>query len=432
MSESPAEASRNPFPSPLCRRTLLEAAPLAGRIKLRPEDFLVEELPLFDLTGAGEHVHLGVQKIGLRHDELIAIVADHCGVSPRAVGYAGMKDKRAITQQSLSIHLPGRADPPPLDHPNVRILWSKRHQAKLRVGQLLGNRFAIRLRGIDPSRIPGIHRDLYRLARTGVPNAFGPQRFGYRLNGHWLGRFLALQDWQGFLDELLGASGSGFPPQQRERRETYHRGEFRSAIAGWARSDFAERAALKALSEGASPREAVLAIKPQMRDFWICALQSAIFNAVLDQRLQEGTFDEFMPGDLAFLHEGGAIFRITQAMLDNPQEKASLKARLLAFEISPSGPLAGPSVMWGEGSVLQCERNAIAHFDLDPQVFLDPKFEPPGSRRALRIALTHPQAESGADEHGDFIRLAFDLPRGAYATNVLQELFGGGIVEEYG
>ena len=430
MNESAFNVPRGSIPAPLCQYSLLQTAPLAGKIKARPEDFLVEELPLYDLTGDGEHLHMGIQKIGIRHDELIGIVARHCGVSPRAIGYAGMKDKHAVAQQSLSIHLPGQPDPRPLEHPHVHILWTKRHQAKLRVGQLLGNRFAIRVRDIEPSCIPRIHRDLYRLSKSGVPNAFGAQRFGYRLNGHILGRLLVLQDWQAFLDELLGATGTPFPEWQQERRDTFHKNEFRAAIAHWAQSDLAERAALKALSEGATAKAAVKAIKSQMRDFWICALQSAIFNSVLDQRLRANTFDRFIAGDLAFLHKGGAIFRVTQLMLDSAQEAATLQTRMNAFEISPSAPLAGPGVMWGEDAALPIELNAIAQFSLAQQHFLDPAFQPSGSRRPLRIALTHPQAESGVDEHGNFVRVAFDLPKGAYATNVLQELFGGAIAQD--
>jgi len=430
MNESAFNVPRGSIPAPLCQCSLLQTAPLAGKIKARPEDFLVEELPLYDLTGDGEHLHMGIQKIGIRHDELIDIVARHCGVSPRAIGYAGIKDKHAVAPQSLSIHLPGQPDPRPLEHPHVHILWTKRHQAKLRIGQLLGNRFAIRVRDIEPSCIPRIHRDLYRLSKSGVPNAFGAQRFGYRLNGHILGRLLVLQDWQGFLDELLGATGTPFPEWQQDRRDTLHKNEFRAAIAHWAQSDLAERAALKALSEGATAKAAVKAIKPQMRDFWICALQSAIFNSVLDQRLRANTFDRFIAGDLAFLHEGGAIFRVTQLMLDSEQEAATLQTRMNAFEISPSAPLAGPGVMWGEDAALPIELNAIAQFSLTQQHFLDPAFQPSGSRRPLRIALTHPQAESGVDEHGNFVRVAFDLPKGAYATNVLQELFGGAIAQD--
>ena len=117
-------------------------------------------------------------------------------------------------------------------------------------------------------------------------------------------------------------------------------------------------------------------------------------------------------------------------MLDNAQEAATLQTRLNAFEISPSAPLAGPGVMWGEDCALPLELNAITHVALTQQHFLDPHFQPSGSRRPLRIALTHPQAEAGVDEHGNFVRVAFDLPKGAYATSVLQELFGGAIIQD--
>ena len=121
---------------------------------------------------------------------------------------------------------------------------------------------------------------------------------------------------------------------------------------------------------------------------------------------------------------------LTYIMVENAQEAATLQTRLNAFEISPSAPLAGPGVMWGEDCALPLELNAIAHVALTQQHFLDPHFQPSGSRRPLRIALTHPQAEAGVDEHGNFVRVAFDLPKGAYATSVLQELFGGAIIQD--
>jgi tRNA pseudouridine13 synthase len=415
--------------SPLCERTLIGAASLAGRIKVRPEDFLVEELPLIDPVGAGEHLHVGVQKTGIQHDELVAIVAEHFQVPPWSVGHAGMKDRNAVTRQTLSVHRPGRSDPRPLEHPQVQQLWAARHSAKLRVGQLQGNRFAIRVRDIDPTSVIRVERDLRRLAQSGLPNAFGPQRFGRRLNGHRLGLLLVRRQWQAFLDELLDDAGAGDPPDRQGRREAYRKGEFRAAIAHWARRDVAERTALHALSRGAAPEQAVHAIAPRMRDFWICALQSAIFNAVLDLRLRDGTFDRLIPGDLAMVHEGGSVFRVGRDALADAHTAAELAGRLQRFEISPSGPLVGPRMVWGDDDMGALEAQAMDRIGVRREEMLDPALKPPGARRPLRIAVAHPHAESGVDEHGAFIRLCFELPGGAYATSVLHELFGGGVVE---
>jgi tRNA pseudouridine13 synthase len=131
--------------SPLPQRFLTDDEGIGGRIKVRPADFLVEEIPAYEPSGAGEHLYLGVEKMSVAHGELMAAIRKHFGVREKAIGYAGMKDKQAVTRQVLSVHV--LEDPPTLDitHDRIRILWAKRHVNKLRRGHLKGNRFSIRI-----------------------------------------------------------------------------------------------------------------------------------------------------------------------------------------------------------------------------------------------------------------------------------------------
>ncbi|HEY6985185.1 MAG TPA: tRNA pseudouridine(13) synthase TruD [Rhodanobacteraceae bacterium] len=153
--------------------------PIAGTLRAEAADFEVEEELGFAPTGAGEHAFLVIEKTGANTEWVARRLADAAGVAPMAVGYAGLKDRHAITRQSFSVHLPGRADPDwsALDIPGVRVLAASRHDRKLKRGVHRGNRFRIRVRNVRGARDEAEQR-LAAIRARGVPNYFGEQRFG--------------------------------------------------------------------------------------------------------------------------------------------------------------------------------------------------------------------------------------------------------------
>ena len=155
------------------------APALHARFRVVPEDFIVEELAGFEPSGAGEHLLLTVEKRGLTTTEAAQRIARWAGVAERAIGYAGMKDRHAVTRQRFSVHLPGREAPAPaaLESDALRVLEAARHHRKLPRGALAGNRFELTLRDVDGDRA-AIEQRLQALAARGVPNYFGEQRFG--------------------------------------------------------------------------------------------------------------------------------------------------------------------------------------------------------------------------------------------------------------
>jgi tRNA pseudouridine13 synthase len=333
------------IPEALPRERLLstEGRP-EGILKERPEDFLVEELPLYEPCGEGEHLYLGIQKRHMPHGELLRLLTRHFGVPESAVGAAGMKDRIAITRQTVSVHLPGRAAEGPvgeidLGTDRATVLWTAWHRNKLRRGHLAGNRFVIRIRRVDPLAAPRIWRGLQRLEREGCPNYFGPQRFGYRGNTHRLGALVLREDWGGVLSELLGAGGSAFPEHQREGRIAFDEGRLDEAESAWGRNDHAERIALRKFARNGNARRAVLSTGDHTRSFWVSAAQSAIFNHLLDDRLRAGSLGTLEPGDVAFLHDREAAFLV------GDEDPAELAARVEAREISPAGPLWGRKLL---------------------------------------------------------------------------------------
>jgi tRNA pseudouridine13 synthase len=181
-------------------------AGIGGVIKQRPEDFIVEEIPAYDPTGEGEHIYLFIQKVGLSTSQLVSILARHFGVRESAVGYAGLKDRHAITRQVVSIHTPGKKpeDFPALRDGRIQVLWSDLHANKLRRGHLKANRFSIKVREVPLRAVFDAKKTLDALALSGVPNRTGEQRFGILANNHLVGRAIILGDDQSALDILLG------------------------------------------------------------------------------------------------------------------------------------------------------------------------------------------------------------------------------------
>jgi tRNA pseudouridine13 synthase len=153
--------------------------PLRGRLRSAPEDFFVEEILGYEADGAGEHAFLLVEKRGTNTEWAARELAKFAGIQPMNVGYAGMKDRHAVTRQVFTLHLPGKADPDWSAFPGdeVKIISSARHSRKIKRGALRGNRFVIVLREVEGDREAAEAR-LAAMAARGVPNYFGEQRFG--------------------------------------------------------------------------------------------------------------------------------------------------------------------------------------------------------------------------------------------------------------
>ena len=156
-----------------------ELPPVGGRVGPEPEDFLVDEVPAYAASGKGEHQYVQVQKRLLTTPELVKRLARACGVNERDVGYAGMKDKYAVTTQWLSLATKTVISRDLDLGPGVEILQVSRHDNKLRTGHLLGNRFTITLLGVGEDALERANVIGERLRTEGLPNYFGAQRFGH-------------------------------------------------------------------------------------------------------------------------------------------------------------------------------------------------------------------------------------------------------------
>jgi tRNA pseudouridine13 synthase len=324
--------------------------PLVGMLRAEPEDFCVDEDLGFVADGAGEHVFVRVEKRGANTDFVAKALARFVGVSPEAVSYAGLKDRHAVTRQTFSLHLPGKADPDwsALAHAEFRVLDSTRHSRKLKRGALRGNRFVLRARALRGDR-SAAERTLTAIAAQGVPNYFGEQRFG--------------------------RDGDNV-----ERARAYFAGQ-------------------------RLPRH--------LQGLMISSARSAIFNAALARRVEQGSWNRALDGEVWMLEGSHSVF--------GPEPPSdALTRRLEEFDIHPTGPMWGQGELRSQGEVAAIESAAAAEFPGFPEGLAREGLRQ--ERRSLRLRAQDLHWQWLGE---DALEFSFGLPAGAYATVVMRELLGG-------
>jgi tRNA pseudouridine13 synthase len=379
-----------------------------GRIKAEPEDFVVEEIALYEPSGEGQHVYVYLEKRGLGTYQAMNAMARRLGIATKDIGYAGLKDAQAVTRQMISIDgvEPGQVEA--LELPGIKILRVSRHRNKLKMGHLAGNRFTVRVRGTSQEATSIAEAVLGELQRRGVPNYFGEQRFGIRENTHLLGWALLRGDAEAFVHEYLGHPQAGEGAEVQAARAACDAGDYRAALAQWPSSLHEERRILAALvRNGGDTAQALRVLDKKLRRLFLSAYQSYLFNRLLAQRIHN--MDQLEAGDVAFIHASGAAFVVQDPALEQP--------RADRLEISPSGPLFGPKSLLAEGRPGQRERDLLEESGLSLAEFRLPGIKFKGARRPFRIPLTDVQV--GWD---DGLILSFRLPAGSYATEVLREV----------
>ena len=169
----------------------LAHASIDFHFKQSPRDFVVDEIPLYEFSGEGEHLILHVRKKLLSTTDMVGQIARYLGIKNREIGYAGLKDKHAMTKQYISLHKKYEEALEGFEHENIKILSKTYHNNKIRIGHLRGNRFYIRVKKVNPTDAAKIDEALKNIAAFGMPNYFGYQRFGNDGDNHILGEKLA-------------------------------------------------------------------------------------------------------------------------------------------------------------------------------------------------------------------------------------------------
>lgn len=374
---------------------------IGGDIKRYCEDFFVEELPLFSPSGDGEHTFFEVEKLGMTTLEAARRIAGALGVPIESVGFAGMKDSRSVSRQWMSLWKIPPERILSLDIAGLKVLQAKKHNQKLKAGQLSGNRFRIIVRGVGRSALEAAGDIFSVLVRRGVPNYFGEQRFGVSGNGHLIGKAILEGDYGLALKIFVCAR------DDRRLLESFERGELDKAREMIPVGFFYERACLKRLMTSGPEAAMTTALPKKLLRLFVSAYHSHLFNRILERRMD--TMDALFEGDLAvFGFRGGRHFRASGA--DAADEKT--RERLKSFEISPSGPVPGRKVELAGGLQGAIELDVLKDFDLS-------RARNRGTRRPLRFPI---HGLGIGFKEPDALEVKFTLPMGCYATAVMREV----------
>lgn len=294
---------------------------VGGRIKVQPEDFVVEEIPAYLPCGVGEHLFVWIEKRDVSAEQLVQHLARSLGVSRGDIGVAGLKDRRAVTRQFVSVPRRCEARLDQIDATGVRLLSAVPHGNKLRTGHLKGNRFEVVVRDVHSEAAAVLPRLLSALSTSGVPNLYGDQRFGRD------GGTLALG-----LELLRGErTERSIPPARRK---------------------FLVRLALS-------------------------SVQSWLFNRVLADRLQDGLLHCVLTGDVMQVVASGGPFVVEDPLREQP--------RYDARETVLTGPMFGPRMRQPHGVPAGREARVLADAGLTSAQFSRFARLLPGARRPMVI-----------------------------------------------
>jgi tRNA pseudouridine13 synthase len=384
-------------------------AGIGGSIKECPEDFRVEEIPLYLPSDEGEHLYLDIEKTGLTTFELLEKLARALGAKKQDMGYAGLKDARAVTRQTVSVTGVRPEQALSLELDGVTVLSARYHRNKLRTGHLLGNRFTIRIRDVDPEAAEKARDILHVLQMTGIPNYFGEQRYGVLGNSHLVGKAILEEDYDEAVRQIIGDPAAIRNPEWQRAAEAFAEGDLESARRLLPRGMGNEARLLSQLADGRAPRQVLFRLPHKLLRLYLSAYQSSLFDRIVTMRL--ASLDNLWPGDLAYKHDNGACFLVT--------DPAAEQSRADRLEISPSGPLYGYKVTLAQGQAGILEESLLSKAGLTGDSFrLTRGLSLEGARRPLRVPI---QEVSTSADNGHLL-LNFSLPKGSYATSVLREV----------
>lgn len=298
---------------------------VGGALRAAPAHFLVEEIPLYEASGEGQHLYVNITKEGLTTREVQQGLARAFGVSNKVVGSAGLKDKHARTTQTFSV-LVGHVDEAFVEAAPARVAeqlpvqvnWARLHGNKLKKGHLLGNRFTITVTelAVEPEEALARAQAIADVLRQrGAPNFYGPQR--------------------------LGVQGDNV------------------------------RRGLEILAGRRSVRDRWL------RNLLLASVQSHLCNRYLARRVAEGWYDCLLQGDIAKKYDTGGLFVV--------EDPAGEQERYAAQEISFTAPIFGPKMWTAEDQAGAFEDEVLAESGLTLEQLGKARLT--GTRRLGRLRL---------------------------------------------
>ncbi|MBX7490062.1 tRNA pseudouridine(13) synthase TruD [Helicobacter turcicus] len=362
-------------------------SPIEFYFRQSPRDFVVEEVPLYPFSREGIHLVLKIRKRNLTTFELLKILSNHLGIKEKDIGYAGLKDKNALTIQHISLPLSIREKLESFIHVDIKILESTLHNNKIKIGHLKGNRFFIRIKKLNSLNAQKAVQVIESIKQFGIPNYFSYQRFG--------------MDCKNYLQ------GKEIVEKKRYVRDKKMRNFLISSYQSYLFNKWLSlRIDISHIITTHRKQEIPKAIELYLKTNTIPTfLKECAYCNVL--KAQKHPF-KLLEGDMLCHYPFGKHFVLEDL------ERESL--RFLQKDIAPTGLLSGKKTMFSQ--------NCAKFFE---EQFLDCRIQSVGQRR---YAWIFPQdLEFFYKEEEAQGELRFFLPKGAYATNLLRELAHREIME---
>jgi len=335
--------------------------------KQSKDDFVVTEIPLYDFTGQGEHVIVKLRKKDLSTWDALQIISDTIGCKIRDIGYAGLKDKNALTIQYISINKQFLNEIEKFKHDKIKFLELTRHNNKIKIGHLKGNKFFIRLKRVLPKDSIILQNVVQKISTFGLPNYFGFQRFGIDGDNYLKGQDII----------------NGKINEKNKKLKTMFLNSFQSYLFN---SWLSKRVEISKLVNAFDAKD--IAQKLEMT-----------VDEVKDLKKQEHPF-KVMKGDVMSHYPYGRIFHVED--LKDESNKFNLRDRV------PTGLLPGKKSKLALDMALRYEKINDVNTTLD------------GTRRFAWIFPN--DIKTSYNEEKNHFELNFNLPKGSYATEFIREL----------
>ena len=405
---------------------------IGGSIRNQYEDFYVEEIPEIIPTGEGPNVWVWIEKVGRTTLDVVLDIARDLHIDRKRMGFAGMKDKKALTRQWICIANMDSEEQfkqvEDLDIYKTDFLEVIRGRKKLRMGQLKGNKFRILIRDLDDiEKSADIANEVLKeLEVTGVPNYYGWQRFGKpRTNTHLVGEALIHNDLKEAVRRYVGNPSEKESLENQKARQAYDDGDLEKSLELMGKGMRYEKMMVRQLIKDSKKGElddkaymnALHALPKPLQRMFVHAYQSYLFNDAVSRRVDMG-INRFIEGDIITDNEEHIIRDKTpeeyQELIDN-------------FKVNPTVPLYGTKVPFAGGKVGEMERNVLKSYNIDKsnfEVSKMPRLGSYGLRRSLRFKVW----DACAKATDDGVLAEFSIDKGSYATAVLREVMKKDVV----
>ncbi|HET6404382.1 MAG TPA: tRNA pseudouridine(13) synthase TruD [Candidatus Thermoplasmatota archaeon] len=398
---------------------------IGGRLKTLPEDFVVEEVPLAfpPPVAEGKYTVAALRVRNWETNRLMAELAQRLRVPRETIFFAGTKDKRAVTTQYVSLRAPEDAVRA-LSIRDVEVLETRRVDRAPKIGELVGNRFVVRVRGHEGDPRPILARIE---AEGGFPNYFGVQRFGVlRPVTHLVGEAIL----RGELEEavrLYAGNPSPYEPEDSRAARAAYEKEGARALDLYPRHLSFERTLVAHLVERPGDFEgALLRLPRNLLTMFVYAAQSRAFNRVVARRMEMGLgLNEPVEGDVVFGLDAEGVpdkdrpHKVNALNLERVRRLCRQRRALV------TGVLFGSDVPLAEGRMGELEAAVIEEMGWTREHFLVPHLPEAasfGTRRELLAPLGPVKLLDASDAHGPYSELSFFLLKGSYATCLLREV----------